>query len=168
MPVRRPSATANTWIPQYRPRYDEFLAGLAAMDDLRAANFNNAQKQFREKFLAKTGDGGNRASWDPALRERELDNDGIAAEVDLSRCRRPRNRRRDLDAVRHRACRVRHRRSGAGDGRRAGPQPLARRSVQRESRTGAGGIATVPIIHDVDGRAWPRSSGRTTRASGPA
>ena len=81
MPVPRLIATANTWIPAYRPRYDEFLAGLAAMDDLRAANINNAQKQFREKFLAKTGDGGNKASWDSALRERELDGDGIAGEV---------------------------------------------------------------------------------------
>ena len=67
--------------PEYRDRYDEFLAGLAAMTDERAAHVNNAQQMFREKFLAKTGDGGNQASWDPDLRERELDNDGIAGEV---------------------------------------------------------------------------------------
>jgi predicted TIM-barrel fold metal-dependent hydrolase len=66
--------------PQYRPRYDEFIAELAAMREM-AAVFTNAQSAFREKFLAKTGDGGNQASWDSALREAELDKDGIAGEV---------------------------------------------------------------------------------------
>ena len=67
--------------PPFRDQYDDFLAGLAAMDDQRAAHFNAAQAIFREKFLAKTGDGGIRACWEPDLREKELDNDGVAGEV---------------------------------------------------------------------------------------
>jgi predicted TIM-barrel fold metal-dependent hydrolase len=63
--------------PQYRERYDQFLGELAVT---RAAS-TGAQARFREKFVAKTGDGGLRASWDPDLREKELDNDGVAAEV---------------------------------------------------------------------------------------
>ncbi len=66
--------------PQYRDTYDEFLAGLAALSEL-PGSMTNAQKAFREKFLAKTGDGGNQASWDPVARERELDHDGVAGEV---------------------------------------------------------------------------------------
>ena len=67
--------------PQHRERYDEFLGTLATMQGMAEAGRNNAQKQFREKFLAKTGDGGIRASWDSELRLKELDHDGIAGEV---------------------------------------------------------------------------------------
>src|SRR6185295_12758530 len=67
--------------PPFREQYDDFLAGLAAMDDQRAAHFNAAQATFRDKFLAKTGDGGIKACWEPDLREKELDNDGVAGEV---------------------------------------------------------------------------------------
>ena len=67
--------------PPFRDQYDDFLAGLVGMDDQRAAHFNAAQAMFREKFLAKTGDGGIRACWEPDLREKELDNDGVAGEV---------------------------------------------------------------------------------------
>ena len=63
--------------PQYRERYDEFLVALADMGQVAGA----AQAKFREKFLAKTGDGGIRACWDPKLRDKELDKDGVAAEV---------------------------------------------------------------------------------------
>jgi predicted TIM-barrel fold metal-dependent hydrolase len=63
--------------PQYRERYDEFLVALTDMGQVTSA----AQAKFREKFLAKTGDGGIRACWDPELRDKELDNDGVAAEV---------------------------------------------------------------------------------------
>jgi predicted TIM-barrel fold metal-dependent hydrolase len=67
--------------PQHRERYDEFLGTLATMQGMAEAGRNNAQKQFRDKFLAKTGDGGIRASWDSDLRLKELDGDGIAGEV---------------------------------------------------------------------------------------
>lgn len=63
--------------PGYRERYDSFLAELTVAREGMAA----AQARFREKFLAKTGDGGIRACWDPELRVKELDNDGIAAEI---------------------------------------------------------------------------------------
>src|SRR3954447_8821967 len=63
--------------PQFRDQYDAFLDSLADMRIVTSA----AQARFREKFLAKTGDGGIRACWDPELREKELDNDGVAAEV---------------------------------------------------------------------------------------
>src|SRR5688572_10993928 len=67
--------------PQYRAQYDEFLSGLSAMRDLQRAHINNAQEQFRTKFLAKTGDGGIQACWDPEMRDKELDGDGVAGEV---------------------------------------------------------------------------------------
>jgi predicted TIM-barrel fold metal-dependent hydrolase len=63
--------------PKYQERYDEFLAQLSVTREA----MNSAQSRFREKFLAKTGDGGLRACWDPDLREKELDNEGVAAEV---------------------------------------------------------------------------------------
>jgi predicted TIM-barrel fold metal-dependent hydrolase len=62
---------------KYQERYDRFLAQLKVTREA----MNSAQARFREKFLAKTGDGGLRACWDPDLREKELDNDGVAAEV---------------------------------------------------------------------------------------
>ena len=63
--------------PEYRDQYDAFLASLAEM----RPELSSAEIRFREKFLAKTGDGGLRACWDPDLREKELDNEGVAAEV---------------------------------------------------------------------------------------
>jgi predicted TIM-barrel fold metal-dependent hydrolase len=63
--------------PEYRDHYDAFLASLA---DMRP-ELSSAEIRFRQKFLAKTGDGGLRACWDPDLREKELDNEGVAAEV---------------------------------------------------------------------------------------
>src|SRR5450432_874875 len=63
--------------PRYRAQYDDFLGSL---EGLRVVT-NAAQAKFRDKFLAKTGDGGLRACWDPDLRDKELDNDGVAAEV---------------------------------------------------------------------------------------
>lgn len=134
--------------PQYRERYDEFLAGLAAMADARAADFNNAQRQFREKFLAKTGDGGNRASWDSDLRERELDSDGIAAEVIF-----PDADVLGIGGVTSSPFGAGLSASGVDDpalamaGARAHNRWLADLCKQLPGRRG--GIATVPIIHDV-------------------
>jgi predicted TIM-barrel fold metal-dependent hydrolase len=134
--------------PQYRARYDEFLAGLANMDDTRA-NVNNAQKMFREKFLAKTGDGGNRASWDPALREKELDSDGIAGEVIF-----PDADVLGIGGVTSSPFGVGLGASGKDDpelamtGARAHNRWLADLCAASPGRRG--GVATVPIIHDVD------------------
>jgi predicted TIM-barrel fold metal-dependent hydrolase len=67
--------------PVHRERYDQFLQELVSVRAVQMAHVNNAQKMFREKFVAKTGDGGIRACWDAELREKEIDNDGIAGEV---------------------------------------------------------------------------------------
>ena len=134
--------------PAHRERYDEFLTGLASMEDQRAASFNNAQQQFREKFLAKTGDGGNKASWDHALRERELDGDGIAGEVIF-----PDADVLGIGGVTSSPFGVGLAASGADDpqlamaGARAHNRWLA--DLCNESAGRRGGIATVPIIHDV-------------------
>ena len=133
---------------QYRARYDEFLAGLGAMQDARAATINNAQKMFREKFLAKTGDGGNRASWDPLMREKELDNDGITGEVIFP----------DADVLGIGGITSSPFGTGLGASGQDDPE-LAMAGARAHNRWLAelcaaspgrrGGIATVPIIHDV-------------------
>jgi predicted TIM-barrel fold metal-dependent hydrolase len=134
--------------PGYRERYDEFLAGLARMDDARAAHVNNAQAMFREKFLAKTGDGGNRASWDPDLRRREMDREGIAAEVVFP----------DADVLGIGGVTSTPFGTGLGASGRDDPE-LAMAGARAHNRWLAdlcaadpvrrGGIATVPIVHDV-------------------
>jgi len=133
--------------PGYRERYDEFLAGLAAMREVMAT-FTNAQNSFRDKFLAKTGDGGNRASWDSALRERELDNDGIAGEVIFP----------DADVLGIGGVTSAPFGTGLGASGRDDPE-LAMAGARAHNRWLAdlcnasphrrAGIATVPVIHDV-------------------
>jgi predicted TIM-barrel fold metal-dependent hydrolase len=135
--------------PVYRERYDEFLDGLAGMRDLQAANVNNAQKMFREKFLAKTGDGGNRASWDPGLREKELDDDGIAGEVIYP----------DADVLGIGGITSSPFGTGLGASGHDDPE-LAMAGARAHNRWLAdlcaaspdrrAGVATVPIIHDVE------------------
>lgn len=63
--------------PEYRDHYDAFLKEL----EVARAEMTAVQERFTEKFVAKTGDGGIRACWDADVRQKELDNDGIAAEV---------------------------------------------------------------------------------------
>ena len=105
--------------------------------------------RFPAEVLAKTGDGGLRACWDPDLREKELDNEGVAAEVIFP----------DADVL------------GIGGSR---PRPLGPALVDRGSDdaelafAGArahnrwladlcaanpvrrAGIMTVPVIHDIE------------------
>jgi len=75
-----PEQYAQYMDPVHRARYEEFIATLVAMREAGNGAFS-AQTKFRDKFLAKTGDGGIRASWDSDVRLKELDADGIAAEV---------------------------------------------------------------------------------------
>jgi predicted TIM-barrel fold metal-dependent hydrolase len=134
--------------PGFRERYDEFLAGLARFDDARAAHVNNAQRTFREKFLSRTGDGGNRASWDPALREQEMDREGIAAEVVF-----PDADVLGIGGVTSTPFGTGLAASGRDDaalamaGARAHNRWLADLCAADPVRRG--GIATVPIVHDV-------------------
>jgi predicted TIM-barrel fold metal-dependent hydrolase len=135
--------------PDVRDHYDDFLRGLAAFDDARAAQVNHAQLAFRTKFLAKTGDGGNRASWDPELREKELDADGIAAEVVF-----PDADVLGIGGVTSSPFGTGLSASGTDDprlamaGARAHNRWLADLCAASPKRRA--GIATVPIIHDVD------------------
>jgi predicted TIM-barrel fold metal-dependent hydrolase len=64
--------------PAYRDAYDNFLI---QTQQLLAAFAGDAQKDFREQWEQETGDGGLRAAWDPDVRDKELDNEGVAAEV---------------------------------------------------------------------------------------
>lgn len=63
--------------PRHRRLYDEHLVQEA---ELRAP-FEQSQKDFREEWEQETDGGGQRAAWDPAVRDRALDDDGICAEV---------------------------------------------------------------------------------------
>jgi predicted TIM-barrel fold metal-dependent hydrolase len=130
--------------PQYREQYDEFLT---LLEDMRVGT-TTAQAKFREKFLAKTGDGGLRACWDPELRQKELDNDGVAAEVVFP----------DADVLGIGGISASPFGTGLGASGRDDAE-LAFAGARAHNRWLAdlcsaspdrrGGIATVPAIHDV-------------------
>lgn len=130
--------------PQYRAQYDDFLGSL---EGLRVVT-NAAQAKFRDKFLAKTGDGGLRACWDPDLRDKELDNDGVAAEVVF-----PDADVLGIGGISASPFGTGLRASGEDDadlafaGARAHNRWLADLCGANPDRRG--GIATVPVIHDI-------------------
>ena len=121
------------------------------MQGMAEAGRNNAQKQFREKFLAKTGDGGIRASWDSELRLKELDGDGIAGEVIF-----PDADVLGIGGVTSSPFGTGLAASGKDDpelamaGARAHNRWLADLCSQAPDRRA--GVATVPIIHDPEAR----------------
>ena len=65
--------------PKYRDAFDADLALVLEMNRARAEESEAAG--FESEWEAETGDGGRRASWDPAVRDAELDKEGVAGEV---------------------------------------------------------------------------------------
>ena len=63
--------------PKYHAAFDADLAMALEMNKARSAQSDAAA--FEAKWEAETGDGGRRASWDPAVRDDELDKEGVAA-----------------------------------------------------------------------------------------
>ena len=73
--------------PNYRPQFEDF------MDELRAAQPQGTLKSkfmgqdrsssMQDTFLAsdRVKEGGQEGAWDPVVREREMDQDGVAAEI---------------------------------------------------------------------------------------
>jgi predicted TIM-barrel fold metal-dependent hydrolase len=65
--------------PEFRETFDQ---SLAAAQELQAAQHaDEGRKKFLTEWYGQTHDGGERASWDPDVRDKEMDADGIAAEV---------------------------------------------------------------------------------------
>jgi len=65
--------------PEYRAAFDADLALVLEMN--RARSEQSGAAAFAAEWEAETGDGGRRASWDPAVRDDELDKEGVAGEV---------------------------------------------------------------------------------------
>lgn len=65
--------------PAYRDAFDEHLRQARLELQFRRQALN--AQEFEDQWMALTGDGGRRASWDPIERDRELDQEGVAAEV---------------------------------------------------------------------------------------
>lgn len=140
-------------------RYRDYLDAEhhAAFDeDLRLAHqlrsqvleaASEEQTKFAATWLEETGDGGQQASWDPVARDAELDKEGIAAEVIFP----------DADVLGGGASAP----FGAGlqSSGESNPQ-LVMAGAQAHNRWLAElcshsperrtGVATVPILHDVD------------------
>lgn len=141
-----PTARYRDYIdPPYREAFDR---DLAATEQLIAARRGLADTgDFDRKWEEETGDGGRRASWDPAARDAELDREGVAAEVIFP----------DADVLGGGASAPFGAGLGSsGDldgelvmvGARAHNRWLAELcAVSPERRCG---VATVPVLHDVD------------------
>ena len=131
--------------PKYRAAFDADLALALEMHRARAAQSD--QSAFESDWEAETGDGGRRASWDPVVRDAELDKEGVAAEVVFP----------DADVLGGGASApFSAGLASSGDldgelvmaGARAHNRWLAELcSVSPERRCG---VATVPVLHDVD------------------
>jgi predicted TIM-barrel fold metal-dependent hydrolase len=75
-----PTAVYRDYVdPQYREAFDADMAANEQLIGLRRDLISN--DEFTAKWEAETGDGGAKASWDPATRDAELDREGIVAEV---------------------------------------------------------------------------------------
>ena len=131
--------------PKYRAAFDADLAMVLEMNKARAAQSDAAA--FEAKWEAETGDGGRRASWDPAARDDELDKEGVAAEVIFP----------DADVLGGGASAPFHAGLGSSgdlDGElvMAGAQAHNRwlEELCASSPERRCGVATVPILHDID------------------
>jgi predicted TIM-barrel fold metal-dependent hydrolase len=65
--------------PKYRDAFDQDVATAKAEAALRRQELGSGD--FEERWSEETGDGGLRAAWDPAVRDAELDREGVAGEV---------------------------------------------------------------------------------------
>ncbi len=131
------------------PNHDAFDQDLQeAKQMIEARRETVGSDEFDEAWERLTGDGGRRASWDPAARNQELDKEGVAAEVIFP----------DADVLNGSASAP----FGAGlhssgdldgelvmVGARAHNRWLA--ELCGDSPERRCGVATVPILHDIDG-----------------
>jgi predicted TIM-barrel fold metal-dependent hydrolase len=131
--------------PQYRSAFDEDLALAKATAKARSELVDASR--FEAEWEAETGDGGRRASWDPTSRDAELDREGVAAEVIFP----------DADVLAGAASAPFSAGLGSsGDldgelvmaGARAHNRWL--RELCETSPARRCGVATVPILHDID------------------
>ncbi len=116
--------------PKYRQQFDEHQAEMSALRELASNN-----DEFRKEWEAKTGDGGLHAAFDSDARNEKLDVEGVAAEVLFP----------DADVLGTGRVAASPFGSGlsssgdsdarAGDGRREGSQPMARRLLRQRTRS---------------------------------
>jgi predicted TIM-barrel fold metal-dependent hydrolase len=133
--------------PRHRDAFDRDLESALALRSVILESASEEQAKFREDWEEETGDGGRLASYDPAARDAELDKEGIAGEVIFP----------DADVLGGGASApfsAGLQSSGELDGElvmagaRAHNRWLAELcSSSPERRCG---VATVPILHDVD------------------
>lgn len=130
---------------KYHAAFDEDLE--LARATARARSELAEAADFEAHWEAETGDGGRRASWDPAVRDAELDREGIAGEVIFP----------DADVLAGAASAPFSAGLGSsGDldgelvmaGARAHNRWLAELCAHSSERRC--GVATVPVLHDVD------------------
>jgi len=67
--------------PRYREAFDRDLAEAMKLRSIILESASEEQEKFRVEWEEETGDGGQRASYDAATRNAELDREGIAGEV---------------------------------------------------------------------------------------
>jgi len=144
-----PSEAYRDYIdPKYREAFDRDLETKLALSSIILEAASEEQEKFRADWEEETGDGGKLASYDPTTRDAELDKEGIAAEVIFP----------DADVLGGGASApfsAGLQSSGELDGElvmagaRAHNRWLAELcSSSPERRCG---VATVPILHDIDG-----------------
>jgi len=66
--------------PEYREQFDDYRKMMAEMMTARRLD-SESRKQWVEEWLEETTDGGERGAFDSAFREKELESEGIVAEV---------------------------------------------------------------------------------------
>ncbi len=131
--------------PRYRGAFEEDVKAAKVEAQFRRDQVRS--EEFEERWAEETGDGGMRAAWDPAVRNAELDREGIAGEVIFP----------DADVLGGGASAPFS--SGLGSsgeldgelvmaGARAHNRWLA--DLCSDSPERRCGVATVPILHDID------------------
>ncbi|HXW33451.1 MAG TPA: amidohydrolase family protein, partial [Acidimicrobiales bacterium] len=130
--------------PKYREAFDADREATKFEADFRREALGT--EDFEERWEQETGDSGRRASWDPGVRNTELDREGIAAEVIFP----------DADVLSGGASAPFHAGLGSsgdldGDLVLAGAIAHNRwlSEICSDSPERRCGVATVPILHDV-------------------
>lgn len=143
-----PSEAYRDYIdPSFREAFDRDLATATALRSIILESASEEQAKFRVEWEEETGDGGKLASYDAATRNVELDREGVAGEVIFP----------DADVLGGGASApfsAGLQSSGELDGElvlvgaRAHNRWLA--ELCSESPERRCGVATVPILHDID------------------